>query len=267
MTTIALELPGTERRWFYVGMAGLFVLVAFVGFTPTYWSKLAGGSFKGAPITHIHGALFFAWTLFFFVQTALVASGRPLRHRDWGLAGISLATAMAISVVLAAINSIKVAQGLGMADEARRFSIVSLASVVLFSAFVGIAIANVRRAEVHKRLMFLAMVPLMHAAMARLFMPVFAPPRRDRPAAGFCFDSAGIVRRPGDRRRHRLRLAYPRPSAPGLSLGRCHPCDRAVGERSDRRQRGLAGDRTLGRIAGGISGPANGLRPYASALG
>lgn len=176
MTTIALELPGTERRWFYVGMAGLFALIAFVGFTPTYWSKLAGGSFKGAPIIHIHGALFFTWTLFFLAQTALVASGRTLRHRDWGLAGIALATAMAISVVLAAINSIKVAQSLGMADEARRFSIVSLASVVLFSAFVGIAIANVHRAEVHKRLMFLAMVPLMHAAMARLFMPVFAPP-------------------------------------------------------------------------------------------
>ena len=177
MTTIAMDLPrDSTRSSFYLVMAGVFVLIAFGGFTPTYWSKLATGSFKGAPIIHIHGALFFLWTMFFFVQTALVASGRTLKHRDWGLAGIALATAMTISVVLAAINSIKVGQGMGLGDEARRFTIVSLSAAVLFSAFVGAAIANVRRLEVHKRLMLLAMIPLIHAAMARLFMLVLAPP-------------------------------------------------------------------------------------------
>lgn len=83
---------------------------------------------------------------------------------------------MTISVVLAAINSIKVAQGMGMRDEARRFTIVSLSAALLFSVFVGAAIANVRRVEVDKRLMLLAMIPLIHAAMARLFMLVLAPP-------------------------------------------------------------------------------------------
>ena len=53
---------GQDTRWFYVGMAGVCVLVAFGGFVPTYWAKLASGTFGGAPILHIHGALFFAWT-------------------------------------------------------------------------------------------------------------------------------------------------------------------------------------------------------------
>jgi hypothetical protein len=163
------------RRSFYVWMAGVFVLIAFGGFTPTYWSKLATSSFGGAPILHLHGALFFTWTLFFFVQTALVASGRTLSHRSWGMAGIALATAMAISVVLAAINSIRVAGAIGMADEARRFAYVSLSGVVLFSGFFAAAIVFVRRSEIHKRLMVLAMIPLMHAATARLFMLAFAP--------------------------------------------------------------------------------------------
>lgn len=194
MTTMTLEIPATERRsTFYVVMAGLFVLVAFGGFTPTYWAKLAGGSFKGAPVIHLHGALFFAWTLFFFMQTALVASGRTLRHRDWGLAGIALATAMAISILLAAINSIKVAQGIGMGDEARRFTIVSLSGLVLFSAFIALAIANVRRAEVHKRLMLLAMVPLMHAATARLFLTAFAPADAKGPPPIFVSVPPGLV--------------------------------------------------------------------------
>ncbi|MEO7151366.1 MAG: hypothetical protein ABIX46_06610 [Burkholderiaceae bacterium] len=177
MSTMTLDVPRTVvRSRFYVVMAGLFVLGAFGGFVPTYWAPLTSGAFKAAPIIHIHGTLFFAWTLFFFIQTALVASGRVLNHRDWGLAGIALATAMTISIVLTAIHTIKVAQGIGMADEARRFTVVSLSGAVLFAGFVATAIANVRRPDVHKRLMLLAMVPLMNAAIARLFKAAFAPP-------------------------------------------------------------------------------------------
>ncbi len=164
-----------EARWFYVGMAGIFLVIAFGGFTPTYWARLAGGSFHGAPILHIHGTLFFVWTLFFFVQTTLVALGRTPDHRAWGMAGISLATLMACSVVLAAINSIKIAATIGMADEARRFAIVSLGSVLLFALLFGAAIVYVKRPEVHKRLMLVAMIPLMHAATARVFLTLFAP--------------------------------------------------------------------------------------------
>ena len=165
----------SDAQWFYVWMAGVCVLIAFGGFIPTYWAKLAAGTFKGAPILHIHGVLFFTWTLFFLAQTTFVATGRTPKHRNWGLAGISLATAMGITVVLAAINSIKAAETIGMGDEARRFTIVSLSGLALFAAFLGLAIANVRRAELHKRFMLLAMVPLMHAATARLFMTAFAP--------------------------------------------------------------------------------------------
>ena len=166
-------LPTTRR--FYVTMAALFVVIAFTAFIATYWAKVATGTFNGAPILHIHGALFFTWTLFFLVQTVLVASGRTPDHRAWGLAGISLATAMAITIVLAAINSIRVAGTIGMADDARRFSYVSLTGLVLFAGFMTAAIACVRRPELHKRLMILAMIPLMHAAVARFFLLLFAP--------------------------------------------------------------------------------------------
>jgi uncharacterized membrane protein YraQ (UPF0718 family) len=109
----------SDAKWFYVWMAGIFVLIAFGGFIPTYWARLATGTFKGAPILHIHGMLFFAWTLLFLAQTTLVATGRTPRHRNWGLAGISLATAMAFTVALAAINSMKVAETMGMGDMAQ----------------------------------------------------------------------------------------------------------------------------------------------------
>ena len=176
MVATTFDTVGAKTRWFYVGMSSVFVLIAFGGFIPTYWAKLASGSFTGAPILHIHGTLFFTWTLFFLAQTTLVATGRVLDHRSWGMAGISLATAMGFTVVLAAINSMKVADTIGMADQARRFSIVSLTALVMFAGFFGTAIAQVRRPEVHKRLMILAMIPLMQAAMARLFATALTPP-------------------------------------------------------------------------------------------
>lgn len=192
MTSMTSASPRSDAQWFYVWMAGICVLIAFGGFIPTYWAKLAAGTFKGAPIIHIHGMLFFAWTLFFLAQTTLVATGRTPNHRNWGMAGIALATAMAISIVLAAINSIKVAEAISMGDGARRFTIVSLSGLVLFAAFLGLAIANIHRKDVHKRFMLLAMIPPMHAAMARVFMTAFAPPDAKGPPPVFVSIPPGL---------------------------------------------------------------------------
>src|SRR5882762_6281896 len=78
-------------------MAGVFVLMAFGGFTPTYWAHVASGTFHGPPILHIHGALLFSWALFYFMQTAWIASEHTPTHRAWGLAGIALFSVMMCS--------------------------------------------------------------------------------------------------------------------------------------------------------------------------
>lgn len=164
------------RSPFYLGMAILFALIGFLGFTPTYWSKLATGSFGGNPILHIHGVLFFGWTLLYVTQTWLVASGRTINHRALGLVGISWFTAMAIAVILANINAIKVATAMGVGDAAARFSAVSLLALGMMICLFILAIANVNRPEMHKRFMILFMVPMMQAALARVFMVIMPPP-------------------------------------------------------------------------------------------
>jgi hypothetical protein len=189
-TTIDEARGGGPR--FYVWMAGIYVLIAFGGFIPTYWAKLATGSFVGPPILHIHGFLFFSWTLFFLVQTMLVARGRVMSHRSWGVAGVSLATAMACTVVLASIASMKHADILDMGDQGRRFSIVALSALVVFAILFTLAIVNVRRPEIHKRLMLLAMIPLMQAATARVFLALFAPPGAAGPPPVFVAVPPGL---------------------------------------------------------------------------
>jgi len=52
----------------------------------------------------IHATLFFGWTLYFVYQTWLIANGYVVRHRDLSVLGVSLATAMIIFDVLAAIS-------------------------------------------------------------------------------------------------------------------------------------------------------------------
>src|SRR5438128_11560657 len=96
-----------EDARFHAWMAAACVLVAFGGFTHTYWLQLPAGTFVGPPLLHIHGALFFAWTVFLLSQTLLAANGRLDNHRAWGLVGISLATAMVITGLAASIYTLR----------------------------------------------------------------------------------------------------------------------------------------------------------------
>ena len=55
----------TSTQYFYFYMALSCTAVAFLGFAPTYWLPMAARTFKSNPIVHIHGLVFFCWTLFF----------------------------------------------------------------------------------------------------------------------------------------------------------------------------------------------------------
>lgn len=166
----------SDVRRFHLWMAGVFVLIAFGGFTPTYWARLASGTLHAPPILHIHGFLLFSWTLFYFMQTALVASGRTPSHRAWGLAGISLFSVMVCSIIATRVTLLKLEDAHGLGEAGRRFSAVALLALPLMIGLFAAAIANVRRPEVHKRLMFVLMASMMTPAIARVFLTLLAPP-------------------------------------------------------------------------------------------
>jgi hypothetical protein len=150
--------------------------VAFLGFAPTYWLPLASGSFSSTPVVHFHGLLFFTWTLYFTFQTWLAASGRIARHRTMGMIGVSLATAMTILGFLVAVYAMKHSAAMGQLDEGLAFAIVPLSGILFFAVVFTLAIANVRRPETHKRLMLLAGISILDAAVARWFLTFLAPP-------------------------------------------------------------------------------------------
>src|SRR5258708_38507280 len=88
-TVASAEGIRLDGRYFYVWMAGAFALVAFGGFIPTFWAKVAAGTFRAPPVVYIHGTILFTWTCFYFIQTSLIAARRTMDHRAWGLAGVA----------------------------------------------------------------------------------------------------------------------------------------------------------------------------------
>lgn len=177
-TRAAAAHPAVPVRgsYFYVWSALGCVLVAFLGFAPTYFVPLAQGSFAAYPIVHLHGLVFFSWTLFFTYQAWLVANGRTLRHREIGLIGISLATAMTFLGLLVAVAAAERVGRLGFLNEGKVFMIVPVTGICTFAVLFALAIANVKHKEVHKRLLLVASASILDAAVARWFLTFLAPP-------------------------------------------------------------------------------------------
>jgi hypothetical protein len=165
----------SPARYFYFHMALACMAVAFLGFAPTYWVPLAHRTFSASPAVHFHGLLFFTWSVFFVFQSWLAASGRVAWHRPLGIVGVSLATAMTIAGFQVSVYVMKHSAALGQADAGIAFAIVPFSGIVFFAVVFTLAIANARQAETHKRLMLLAGISILDAAVARWFLTFLAP--------------------------------------------------------------------------------------------
>jgi hypothetical protein len=170
----AAQNQGRYDRAFYGTMAATLALTVLAGFGPTYYSQLATGGPKatvsGGPFTllvHLHGALFTAWVLLFIVQTVLVATHRVAVHRRLGVAGAVLAAGM---VVVGTSTAMQMARrgGAPPGIDPLAFLAVPLFDMILFSGFVTAALIRRKSKETHKRLMLLAYISIIAAAMARL---------------------------------------------------------------------------------------------------
>jgi hypothetical protein len=163
---------------FYTWIMLACVLAAFGGFIPTYFGPLAAGKFAANPVVHLHGIVFFTWTLYALFQASLIPAGNAALHRSTGMIGVALATLMVVLGCLAALNNlVNVSSfGAGPAHEAESFTIVPLIIMLCFGVFVALAIAFHERADIHKRLMVVATVSILNAPIARPLLQWVWPP-------------------------------------------------------------------------------------------
>jgi hypothetical protein len=154
-----------ERR-LYTWAAVVAVLVVFAGFARTYYVKDAFGTPDLSTLKHVHGLVMTAWFTLFLVQVRLVASGRTPVHRKLGALGAILAALVVIVGTTTALVAAK--NGSTPGPPPLVFLAIPLGDMVVFLALVSAAILYRKRGDFHKRLMLLATLSILTAAIARI---------------------------------------------------------------------------------------------------
>jgi hypothetical protein len=159
------------RPLFFFAMSVACLAVALVGFFPTYFMPLAAGALGANTAVHFHGVLFFGWLLFVVLQSWLVARGSVGLHRSLGLLGISLATLIPVGTVLGGVNRAQILAAAGAPRAVQELLVGATAiDIAIFVALFAAAIANVHNAEAHRRLVLVATVSTLGAALNRIYL-------------------------------------------------------------------------------------------------
>jgi len=168
MTMAAARPADLNRdRIFYTGMAAAMTVVVFAGFAPSYYLKAQFGAPALPFLVHAHGLVFTAWLLLFCTQTTLVAGDRVATHRKLGIAGVVLAIIMVPLGVVVSIHALRAGRTPPGIDP-RSFLALPFFDVLTFAIFVAAGIWFRNQPQTHKRLMLLATIAILDAAIARL---------------------------------------------------------------------------------------------------
>jgi len=174
MVTRVLHLVDWRNdRLFYLSMSLVIVATVFVGFAPTYYLKSYFHAAPLPPLVHLHGLVFTSWILLFVTQTVLVAGRRIDLHRRLGFVGAVLAALLVVIGLTTAIVSARRNFAAGN-QGALTFLAIPFGDMLVFSVLVTAGIRYRRRAEAHKRLMLLATISILDAAIVRWPLAIMA---------------------------------------------------------------------------------------------
>lgn len=167
MTTMATTgTASTFRPSFYLCMILLMAFFVFGGFSMTCWYPLATGTFRPAPpVVHMHGAVYSSWMILLVVQAFLVNVRNVALHRSLGMFGIALATGI---IIFGALITILGASG--SSGAAAHGIYLGITAVTGFGLLFTLAMRNTRKPDIHRRLILLAMLPVLPPGIHRLYM-------------------------------------------------------------------------------------------------
>jgi len=160
---------------FFTAMSLLMLVIVLVGFAPSYF--LRGAVFAHLPslLVHLHGAVFSTWIILFVIQSSLISAGNIRLHRKLGVLGAVIAVLMVVLGVLAPFGTLRRGAVLPPLFTPASFLIGNVIGILIFGAFVAVAIWKRNNSKVHKRIMFIANAMLMPPALGRMpFMDAHA---------------------------------------------------------------------------------------------
>jgi hypothetical protein len=168
LTSTSLASRARHDDVFFSAMALLLLGTVLLGFGRSYY--LAGVFHARLPnlLVHIHAAVFSAWILLLIAQTSLVATGRLDLHRRLGVLGAALAAAMVVLAFLVATDAL--ARGFvppGSRLDPKAFYSHPFIQTAVFGVLIGWALRARTDGPAHKRLILIATISLMGAAVSR----------------------------------------------------------------------------------------------------
>jgi len=169
-TPMASSDRASAERRFFTGIALAILATVIVGFARSFFLRplFPDWPSPSETIFYVHGAVFTAWIVLLVVQATLVAGRRTEMHRKIGPFSAVLAIAMVVlGVVGALVAAHRVTGFTEVPVPPLQFLAIPIFDMVLFAAFVWLAIAQRTNPQTHKRWMLLATVNLVTAAVAR----------------------------------------------------------------------------------------------------
>ncbi len=157
-----------RERLFYTGMAFAIAITVIVGFARTYYLRPYFNQTPLIPLLHLHGAVFTSWLVLFLIQNVLVAANRTSVHRRLGIIGAIIAVLVVVVGSMTAVIRAKQAADSTGGSAPLVFLVIPLCDMLVFGSLIGAAFYFRRRPDVHKRLMLLATISILAAAIARL---------------------------------------------------------------------------------------------------
>jgi hypothetical protein len=156
------------RSRFYSHFAIVIAVFLIAAFARTYYLRFLSGLPPLSQMLHLHGIVSTAWIVLFVAQTRLVAARRVDLHMKVGIAGLLLAIAAIVVGVMTTALTAAVPHIRPSGLTSSQFTAIPLTSLVLFGAFIGLALALRRRSDFHKRLMLLGMISVLGPGVGRL---------------------------------------------------------------------------------------------------
>jgi hypothetical protein len=149
-------------------MAIAIALTVFAGFARTFYLRPRFNPQPLIPLLIIHGIVFTSWIALLLTQTTLVAANRTRVHKRLGIAGLSLAIAMILIGTITAIVRAKLLVLPPGLPPPLAFLTIPLGDMLIFGILVGCAFYFRRKVDIHKRLILLATIAILPAAVARI---------------------------------------------------------------------------------------------------
>lgn len=161
-------------RIFYSTAGALFIVLMLVGFR----HFVAGGTHVDGsaidpairPVVVLHGTAIAAWFVLFFMQALLISTQNRRLHMKLGWSVLVIGATIACTGTLVAIRSVQVTpvdfRFFNM--EYRRFLLVMLTEIALYTTFVTTGFLARKRPKIHRPMMLMASLAILAGATARI---------------------------------------------------------------------------------------------------